>query len=392
MKKPILIASLAAAAIAGAAVFVLLRSGGDLPSLDAPAATKRTARGSGPRGRRPGSGSFPSRTTPPESGSAPRATSEAVRPKSEVPELSGAARRKALTEAIANEDGDALRDILQSSLTEEGTRFAAEDLPLLFEALSGTRDDGLQKLALTHLSRMEGAPEVMVKGYLDYLRASERPALAGEVFREITRAGGDPALHGLAGILRETPSETMRWQAAQALGELRDARAIPALSGILDSIQEPRQAYPIAQSLIKIGGREAISSVLEYAAREGNEASLSALQELRDRDAAPILAESLTRRASEAYQVIALQRIRQLGNPEVIPALARYLDSAKGRAQGDAIDTLATLRDPRAARTLEEFAARQSDQKLAHRAQRGAQKVRAALERPEPKPKNEGGG
>ncbi|MBN1420284.1 MAG: HEAT repeat domain-containing protein [Planctomycetes bacterium] len=428
MKNAILIASLAAAVIAGVALLVLVRSGGDIPAVDAPAGnapagTDGMARGSGSSlsgGGGPGSGSASRGGSEPEGsqgrspspagkealagrgeGAAPAASGdgrkdeegaaggrgrreegEGGEPKAE---LQGVRLTEALTDALAGQDLAELQGILIASLTEKGTRFALEDLPLLFEALSGSRDYGLQKLALTHLSRLDGVPEEMVAGYLDYLRSAERPALAAEAFREITRAGGDPALNGLVDFLRETPSETMRWQAAQALGELGDARAVPTLSEFLHAIEEPRQAFPLAQSLIRVGGREAISSVLEYAAREGNEASLGALQQIRDSDAAPIIAESLNRRASEPYQIIALRKIRELGNSDVVPALARYLDRATGRVQGDAIETLASLRDPRAARTLEEFAARQTDERLASRAQRGAQRVRAALARPAPK-------
>jgi hypothetical protein len=286
-----------------------------------------------------------------------------------------------VAEALEGEDLARLQGLLISELTEKGTKFTAEDVPLLFDALLEVDDYGLQKLALTHLERMEGSPEEMVGGYLDYLENSARPAHAEDVFKRLVELGGDETVQGLGDLVRRTEDDRLRRQAAQALGDLKDPRGVPAIRDALASLENPVEGRYYAQALARLGGREAISTLVDYAARDGNEAALTSLREIRDPEVGPILSRELNGRTSEPYQRAALQKLAALGDPLTLPDLGRYLGRAEGRLLREAISTLGRFRDPEAARILENFATRQADAKIASWASYSAKRVYRNIER-----------
>lgn len=123
-----------------------------------------------------------------------------------------------------------------------------------------------------------------------------------------------------------------------------------------------------------------ISTLVAYASQEGNERALDAIRELRDPDAAPILAENL-RGGTEAYQRAVLVKLRSLGDPRALRDLSRYLGAAPVSLAREAIEAIASVKDWKAARILEDFAARQSDPRLAGHAMRAATRVRSAIEK-----------
>ncbi|MBI4601246.1 MAG: HEAT repeat domain-containing protein [Planctomycetes bacterium] len=292
---------------------------------------------------------------------------------------------EALTEALAGafEEGElgALQGLLISSLTLKGTKLAAEDLPLLQEALLHVEDHGLQKLLLAHLERLEAPAEAKTSAYLEYLASSPRPDHAEDAFRQLVRLKDPGAVGGLADLLRDPGRPKLHAGAAQALGEIGDPRGVPVLRESLARLEDPRAAAPCARALARIGGPEAIGALLDFAAREPTGPALGALREIRDPDAAPLISESLLRSAPEAYVRAALGELRRLGDPRSLRDLGRFLERAAPPLAREAIGTLSSIRDPDAAGILEAFSQRQSDPRLAAEALRAARNLRARLER-----------
>jgi hypothetical protein len=303
--------------------------------------------------------------------------------------LQGSALTEAFLRALEENNLGALQGLLISELTLKGTKFKAEDLPQLFEALMGVEDYGLQKLVLTHLGRIDASPEELAGGYLEYLKGTEKMAHSDEIFKELVRLGADASMEGMTALLREHGKDPMRARAAQALGELGDARAVPALRQALYGMDDPKQGRPYVEALARLGGQEAIASLAGYCSRDGYESTLPVIREIRDPDAAPILAESLLDGSSDAYQRAVLAKLRTQPDPRILPDMARYLREAPAPMARDAIDLVGRIVDSKAVRVLEDYAARQPDPKLSMSAMRAAQRIRTQLGEPSPSP---GGG
>lgn len=295
--------------------------------------------------------------------------------------LRGAQLVLAMQEALEAEDLAELQGLLISELTMKGTHFTAEDAGLLFDVLMDVDDYGLQKLALTHLERIEGSPEGLIDGYFEYLETAETPHHSKEILERLVKMGGDGTVLGLSDLVRQTENERLRRDAALALGQLKDPRGVPPIRDVLASLENPREARQYADALAHIGGREAISTLVDYAARPGNESALGSLREIRDPNVGPILSGELNGRVSESYQRTALQKLASLADPQTLPDLGRYIHHAEGSMLRYGIYALGRFSDPQAARILETFAGRQHDPKLAEMALRTAQRVQRNIER-----------
>lgn len=298
--------------------------------------------------------------------------------------LAGGRLSQALVEALESEELGPLQGLLISGLTEDGTRFSAEDLPALFDALVGVDDFGMEKLILTHLERIEGLPEDKMNGYLDYLASSRKPGLLEEVLDQMVKVGGDASFYGLRELMQDPSLDRYRSRAAQALGELGDSRAVSLLDRALYSVDDPRGARPYVEALGKIGGMEGYASLVGYVSREGHEASLSAIYRISDPEVAPYLAETLNEGSSAAYQKAALLKLRTLSDPRILNDLSRYLSRAEATMARSAIEVVGRIYDPAAIRILESFARNQTNARLAAQALRAASRVRARLENPPP--------
>ena len=293
--------------------------------------------------------------------------------------LQGAQLVQALAKALEEKDEAALQGLLISSLTKKGTRFTAEELPSLFEALEGTDDYGLQKLVLTHLKRIDAPPEELIDGYVDHLKNAQKLTHSEEVLGEIVRLGGDAALEGLKELVLDTESPRLSREAAGALGKLGDERGVPVLAGALESVSEYREARPYVAALSELGGEKAVRAVVDYTAKAGNESAAPMLSQIRDKKAGPILAEALTRRSTEAFQNAALRQLRRFATPEILPHLGRYLDRAEGPLAARAISVIGHVRDRKAVSILLDYAARHPDSPVGRTAAKTAERVLRGL-------------
>ena len=296
--------------------------------------------------------------------------------------LKGAELTEALAKALEEGDLGVLQALLISGLTKNGTRFSAEDVQALFGALLTADDYGMEKLILTHLQRLDAPPEELVNGYLEYLQSSRHPAHLDDVFKEMVAVGGDPCFSALSELMRDSADERLRLRAAQALGDLEDPRAVPLLREAIHSMGDPAAARPYIQALARLGGEDALSSLVGYVSQAGNEPALSVLQQIRDPDAAPVLAAGLNDNPSLGYQRAALAKLRAMPDPRALDDLSRYLYRAPAPLVREALDAVGRIRDPAALRVLEGYARRQADPRLAALAVRAAGRLRAQLEAP----------
>jgi len=298
--------------------------------------------------------------------------------------LEGEALSQALAELLSSEEIGPLQGLLISELTADGTHFTPEDVPALFDALMGVGDDfGLQKLALTHLERIDAPPEVLLDGYMAYLESSKKPQHADDVFRRLVDLGGDATVGALGDLLGRTENERMRRQTAEALGALKDQRAVPALANALDRASEPGYSRPYLDALGQIGGRAAYDRIIDYVSRDGYESSLSTLRAIRDVEFAPYLSGSLQRGGTVGYQRQALSQLGQLSDPRTIDDIGRYLDRADDSLARYAVLSLARFSDRQAALVLERYADRHPDSTVGIYARRSVQRVHRNIEQAE---------
>lgn len=349
------------------------------------ASRRRAARGpggpgeAGGSGKRGGSGSSAGGGEGSESGAGSEAED-----RSTGNLLRGAHLTAAIAAALEENDLGALQGILITSLTKEGTQFSAEDVGMLFDALATSDDFGMEKLILTHLERIDAPAADKALGYAEYLMGSRRPAHADEVFGELVRMGAEASFGPLSDVYTEAPNDRLRQQALRALGDLGDPRAVPLLNQGLYGAPDAAAARPYVDALARLGGPQALGSLVDYVSREGNEASVSALRGIEDKDAAPLLADALNQRSSTAYQRAALGKLRTLPDSRALDDLARFLDRTSGPIARETIDAVSRIQDPAAVRALERYAAQAADPALATFAARSASRLRTRLESPAP--------
>ncbi len=171
--------------------------------------------------------------------------------------------------------------------------------------------------------------EVAAGALFDRLEAERRPALREElegVFLALGRSAEPAVLSRLRG-----PGHGRIALATRLAGELRCARATPALAELLASA-EPALRIGAARALLQLGGGEA-RAALERAA-EGSDpepavAAASALAAAGDPRGLEVLARLLRRSVRENRLPLALDAVTGLGRarrPEGIPELERILE------------------------------------------------------------------
>ena len=296
--------------------------------------------------------------------------------------LEGAALGAALQELLEAEEIGPLQGLLISELTRDGTRFTAEHVPNLFDALMEVDDFGLEQLVLTHLERIEGAPEQLVDGYLEYLDSSKRPHHSEAVFERLGDIGGEAAITGLSDLVRTDERGKLRHQAADALAEIKDPRGVDAIRDVLLRDAENHGARSLMESLARFEAREALDVMIEYGSKSGNEHALGAFRSLRSDELAGALADSLRGRSSEAYTRMAIKKLGEFADPATIPSLERILDRGEGVLPRDAVMALGRFRDAGAAEVLESYSLHPSDPRIGKLAAKFAAKIHTRLSQP----------
>jgi hypothetical protein len=174
--------------------------------------------------------------------------------------------KNAIADALDEENWATVGELLASALTEQGSRFTLDDLPVLFESLGEVGDEGVQELILVHLRRIEAPPELLVAGYIGCLSNRERFADDQAIMDQLVALGGEAAVDGLVEILEDSPAMPMTRAAANALGKLAHPRALPALTSLLDEAA-PLLAEDAVKAIAEIREPEAARVLSEYALR-----------------------------------------------------------------------------------------------------------------------------
>jgi|GEM_PF-3420720 len=163
---------------------------------------------------------------------------------------------------------------------------------------------------------------------------------------------GEPAIEPLCGVLSWSDSRSVD-RAAEALGIIRDERAVQPLIAVL---QDTKQSNPsrvaAADALGKIGDRRAVAPLC-IALRDSDTFGLvvhaaSALGQIRDRGAVEALCKMSLQISSGRAVISALGEI---GDPAALPRLVSALsdpDQAASYLRGDIAIALGRLSDSRA--------------------------------------------
>ena len=295
--------------------------------------------------------------------------------------LDGEKLAAALLDALGAEELGPLQGLLISGLTEDGSKFTADDVPTLFDALLASDDFGMQKLALTHLERIDAPPEALIDGYLEFLEGGKRPAHSEDIFERLVDLGGSETVGALGELLGRTTNERLARQTADALGKLGDEAAVPALEEALRRSDGGQGRRELFDALAQIGGRRALGSLIDWAARTDDEAAVRAVRNIEDIEAAPFLAGALRQGSSDSFLRSTLRTLGKLRDPRTLGDLERYLGRAPAELTRDTVYSLSGFADPQAARILEAYALSTTDPKLAKHAQKGAQRVQKNIER-----------
>ncbi len=138
---------------------------------------------------------------------------------------------------------------------------------------------------------------------------------------------------------------------AEALGEIGDPRAIPALVGALkDENERVRRAAAVALGRIGAPAVPALIGALKDADREVRRAAAEALGRIGDREAVPALIGAL-KDADWEVRGAAAEALVRIGAPAV-PALVGALKDENGWVRGAAAEALGRVGDPRAVPAL----------------------------------------
>lgn len=149
-----------------------------------------------------------------------------------------------------------------------------------------------------------------------------------------------------------------REEAAFALGESHDPRALGALLEVLQNRDDDGQVrMSAAMALGSLGDRAAVEPLIEFVRVDMEKrtgimaAGIGALGELKDPRAVPILLEALSNRADDwLYREMAARALGSIGDPRAVDDLISAAYMADTRH--DAIGALAKIGDAKAVETL----------------------------------------
>jgi hypothetical protein len=253
---------------------------------------------------------------------------------------------EALRKALEGEERGPLLGLLIANLTEHGTRFTSEELPLLIEALKGAPGHEIQSLLLAHLDRMEASPE-KTAAYLDYLKGSPSPSHAVEVVDRLAKARAPETVGGLLEVLEGGSTHKARRRIVEVLGEIGDPAAVGALARNLGSSEDAGERQASLRALAAIGDRSALEAILGHAAVEENRSALGILASLdarKDPDSVPLLAGALLDRTYPDFQLAILRKLARDGDPRIERTVQRAIDRSDApKVQGAAADALAAF-------------------------------------------------
>ncbi len=210
-----------------------------------------------------------------------------------------------------------LMGLLIANLTEKGTRFTAEELPLLFETLAAAKGHEIQSLLLAHIDRID-APGEKAAGFIEFLRASPSASHAEGAIQRLAKLGTPEAVEGLADLLRDGSENIPRRRLIRALGETGNAKAVGPLADAIARSEDPAERLAGLKALGVLGTAAATEAILSFASRGEDRGAIEVLRGLdagKDRDIVPVLAESLLGRSHPGFQIAVLHKLGGIGNP-----------------------------------------------------------------------------
>jgi HEAT repeat protein len=201
-----------------------------------------------------------------------------------------------------------------------------------------------------------------VPGLLEFLNdLSNSTAKANDVgfeFSLLSSMGGSEALMGLLPFLNH-PDEDFRWQAIDALENMRDENAV---TGILYKTRDcsSRVRSKAAHALGKISNRKVVPELINYlqSLSAGSDESydvIEALGELGSKEAIPALHHSLARSISGDDQDIIVIALGKLGDKSVVPALIDMVQNSGYYSNIEASNILAQMNVKEAVLPMVEF-------------------------------------
>jgi HEAT repeat protein len=291
---------------------------------------------------------------------------------------------EALEKALDKEDKGPLTGLLIANLTEKGTKFTEEEIPLLMDALKGESSHEVQSLLLEHLERID-APDEKLEGYLSYLRESPTPTHASEVVEQLASSKSPRAVDGLVEILDEGELPRGRRQIMEALGKMGDPSAVDSLSRILQDPESKGDQAASLKALAAIGDRTALGAILGHAAQENNRYALQAIQEIDTRkhpDAVPVLGDALLERSYPAYQLAILRKLSRDGDQRVERSVQRAMDKMENRQViAAAADSLSRFGSEKSMIYLQEKMMQTADPYTKKNLERAIRRISARIEK-----------
>lgn len=198
----------------------------------------------------------------------------------------------------------------------------------------------VRRVAVEGVSQ-RAAPEAIAALLSSVVQNHHNASLLNSALQVLTASDVDtlsPLLELLSG-----PNADLRMQAALALGEQRDERAVAALVNALND-DNTNVRYHVIEALGKLAAVAAIDKLAEIAASKDFFLSYAALDALTKIGHGGVVPRVVALLEDELLREPALNLLGQLGDESVVPSLTALLNTPN--APTDAIaDTLATLSD-----------------------------------------------
>ena len=186
------------------------------------------------------------------------------------------------------------------------------------------------------------------------------------------KIGSASAVPALIAVLRD-PLDGVRMSACVALGDLKAREALPDLIDLVTGKTPSGKGYSLfipqdvgavqwmaARALGRIGDSRAVEPLMNALGQAGGDLGVyiaEALGDLGDRRAVPILLEAAKRGDEPALRSV-IEALGRLGDPAAVPVLLELLSNAKEDARYASIIALGRIHDPRAIAELEKIGQR----------------------------------
>jgi HEAT repeat protein len=234
---------------------------------------------------------------------------------------------------------------LMATFTENGTKLGEEDLEFLFKALGEQEDFGLRNLLFAHLERI--GTGAVTEGVLAFLAAEKNPAAIGRALTTLKEQGDEAAVRGLVSFLAETKNRKLQDLAFKnLLGTKSEAAVEPLMSVLANSEDRSARQYALA-ALSQIGGAAGAEAVIRYAgSSDPFERSIGtkSLRDLQNREAVPVLADSLDRTTDVALRTNVVRTLGRLCDPRAVPSVSQVALYGENRViRTEALKSLAQI-------------------------------------------------